>query len=226
MKKKLVVLSGAGISAESGIQTFRDGDGLWENHRIEDVATPEAWDSNPSMVLDFYNMRRQQVINAQPNEAHFILAELEKEFDVEIITQNIDDLHERAGSKNVFHLHGEILKKRCTVDSENVTSAEEVMQLERTPKGGHWRPHIVWFGEDVPMLERAIEITEKADIFLVIGTSLLVYPAASLVGFTSEKCDKWIIDPKIPHHLPKHFHSIALPATLGMRECEKRLKLL
>lgn len=226
MKKKLIVLSGAGISAESGIQTFRDGDGLWENHRIEEVATPEAWERNPSMVLDFYNMRRQQVTNAQPNEAHFILAELEKDFDVEIITQNIDDLHERAGSKRVLHLHGEILKKRCTVDSGNVKAAEDIMHLERSPRGGHWRPHIVWFGEEVPMLETAIQCTQKADIFLVIGTSLLVYPAASLVEFTSEKCEKWIVDPKIPRHIPDHFHSIELPATLGMRECAKRLKQL
>jgi NAD-dependent deacetylase len=223
MKKKLIVLSGAGISAESGIQTFRDGDGLWENHRIEEVATPEAWEKNPNLVLDFYNMRRQQVLNAHPNEAHFTLAQLEKDFDVQIITQNIDDLHERAGSQNVLHLHGEILKKRCTVDSGNITDAEDIMHLERTPKGGLWRPHIVWFGEEVPMLETAIQRTQKADIFLVIGTSLLVYPAASLVEFTSVKCEKWIIDPKIPHHIPSHFHSIELPATLGMREYAKRL---
>ncbi len=226
MKKKLVVLSGAGISAESGLQTFRDGDGLWENYRIEEVATPEAWEQNPSLVLNFYNMRRQQVLNAQPNEAHFILAELEKDFDVEIITQNIDDLHERAGSQNVLHLHGEILKKRCTIDSKNITTAEDIMQLERSPKGGHWRPHIVWFGEEVPMLETAIQRTQNADVFLVIGTSLLVYPAASLVEFTSDKCEKWIIDPKIPHHIPNNFHFIKESATKGMREYVQRLNLI
>jgi NAD-dependent deacetylase len=218
MKKKLVVLSGAGISAESGIQTFRDGDGLWENHRIEDVATPEAWEKDPTLVLKFYNMRRKQVLNAQPNEAHLLLAGLESTFDVAIITQNIDDLHERAGSSSVLHLHGEISKKRCSVNAENIAPAEDSMLFEPSSTGGHWRPHIVWFGEDVPMLEKAIEITEKADIFLVIGTSLLVYPAASLVQFTSRQCEKWIIDPKIPQHLPHYFNTIEKPATSGMRE--------
>ena len=226
MKKKLVVLSGAGISAESGIQTFRDGDGLWENHRIEEVATPEAWEKNPRLVLDFYNMRRKQVFHAHPNEAHQLLADLQTRFDVEIITQNIDDLHERAGSINVLHLHGEISKKRCSLESSNIAIAEESMKLEKTEKGGYWRPHIVWFGEEVPMLEEAIELTEKADIFLVIGTSLLVYPAASLVAFTSEKCEKWIIDPKIPDHIPNYVNHINQPATKGMREYVQRLNLL
>ena len=223
MKKKLVVLSGAGISAESGIQTFRDGDGLWENHRIEDVATPEAWEKDPTLVLEFYNIRRKQVFHAQPNEAHLLLADLERIFDVDIITQNIDDLHERAGSSKVLHLHGEISKKRCTVNEDNIAPAEESMLLERTSSGGHWRPHIVWFGEDVPMLERAIEITEKADVFLVIGTSLLVYPAASLVQYTTRQSEKWIIDPKIPQHLPSYFNTIEKPATLGMRDYVQKL---
>ncbi|MEN9334670.1 MAG: NAD-dependent deacetylase [Bacteroidota bacterium] len=218
MKKKMVVLTGAGVSAESGIQTFRDGDGLWENYRIEDVATPEAWDNNAQLVLDFYNMRRKQVMQAQPNEAHHLLAQLQDQFDVQIITQNIDDLHERAGSHHVLHLHGEILKKRCTIQSDCVETAEEKMSLSQTPHGGMWRPHIVWFGEEVPMLEQAIQLTEQADIFLVIGTSLLVYPAASLVQFTAKHAQTWIIDPKIPAHLPASFKTIAQPATTGMRE--------
>ncbi len=226
MKKKLVVLSGAGISAESGIQTFRDSDGLWENHRIEDVATPEAWEKDPTLVLEFYNIRRKQVFHAQPNEAHLLLADLENEFDVEIITQNIDDLHERAGSTKVLHLHGEISKKRCSQSSDNISMAEESMLLETTPTGGYWRPHIVWFGEEVPLLDRAIELTQQADIFLVIGTSLLVYPAASLVAFTKEQSEKWIIDQKIPQHLPTLFQTIEQPATVGMREYVRRLRQL
>jgi NAD-dependent deacetylase len=226
MKKKLIVLTGAGVSAESGIQTFRDGDGLWENHRIEDVATPEAWNNDPELVLEFYNMRRKQVIQAQPNEAHRLLADLQKTFEVFIITQNIDDLHERAGSKRVLHLHGEILKKRCTIQHDCIATAEETMTLTTTSSGGHWRPHIVWFGEQVPMLEEAILLAEQADIFLVIGTSLLVYPAASLIQFAPKDAETWIIDPKIPAHLPATFNTIAKPATIGMREYVDRLNAL
>lgn len=217
MKKKLVILSGAGISAESGIQTFRDSNGLWENYKIEEVATPEAWIQNPELVLTFYNKRRSQVLNAHPNLAHSIIFELEKYFDVTVITQNIDDLHERAGSTNVLHLHGEILKKRCSVDAKNIALAEQEMLHSKTTSGGHWRPHIVWFGEDVPLLSQAVEITEEADIFLVIGTSLMVYPAANLTAYTPSNCEKWIIDPKIPEHLPPSFHSIQQTATLGMK---------
>lgn len=217
MRKKIVILSGAGISAESGIQTFRDGDGLWENHRIEDVATPQAWESNPQLVLSFYNMRRKQVLMAHPNAAHFLLAELENKHDVYIITQNVDDLHERAGSTRVLHLHGEILKKRCTVHTNQIVLAEEEMAFEKTPWGGYWRPHIVWFGEEVPLLEKAAQWVNEADIFAVVGTSLLVYPAASLIHYATEECQKWIIDPKIPHQIPSHYRVIESPATLGIK---------
>lgn len=218
MKKRIVILSGAGISAESGIQTFRDGDGLWENHRIEDVATPQAWHSNPELVMNFYNIRRKQVMLAQPNRAHQLLAELEKQHDVYIITQNVDDLHERAGSTRVLHLHGEILKKRCTINENHIAPAEENMLLEKTPSGGYWRPHIVWFGEDVPLLEKAAQWVNEADVFIVVGTSLLVYPAASLIHYAPLNCQRWIIDPKIPKQISSHFNVIESRATSGIQK--------
>ena len=197
MKKKLVVLSGAGISAESGIQTFRDSDGLWEGHNVMDVATPEGYRKNPALVLDFYNKRRQQLLTVQPNEAHFILAELEKDYDVHIITQNVDDLHERAGSSKVLHLHGELLKVRSTKNHNLILDWKtDLMDSDKDDNGFNLRPHIVWFGEEVPALEEAVQLTSEADLFLVIGTSLQVYPAAGLVDFVPKKSTIYYIDPK------------------------------
>src|SRR5690606_5247125 len=189
-RKKLVVLTGAGISAESGIATFRDSDGLWEQHRIEDVATPEAWYSNPALVLAFYNKRRQQASLAQPNEAHKILASFQDYFETYIITQNVDNLHERAGSKHVLHLHGSLFSK-CSDKNINFKKAcfEDIILYDKAPDGGYWRPDIVWFGEAVPNMDLAIPIVQAADIFLIIGTSLQVYPAASLSGFCNSKAD-------------------------------------
>ena len=178
-KKKLVVLTGAGISAESGIRTFRDGDGLWENYNIEDVATPRAWKRDPELVLRFYNQRRRDVINARPNNAHFGLAALEKQFDVTIITQNIDDLHERAGSTNVLHLHGEILKMRCeTTDHRLYDITDDICIGDLSENGYQLRPHVVWFEEPVPMIEKAIPEMMTAELFILVGSSLAVYPAA------------------------------------------------
>lgn len=219
-KKRLVVLSGAGISAESGLGTFRDSGGLWEEYRIEDVATPDAWNNNPTLVTEFYNMRRKQAYEAQPNEGHKILAELEKDFDVIIITQNIDDLHERAGSKNVLHLHGEISKvKSSGPNAEKHYYPQknwEVKMGDLCPEGYQLRPHVVWFGEAVPMLEKAAEIVETADLFLVVGTSLNVYPAAGLVSYVSEKCVKYILDPNLIQ-ISNDFKQIELNATDGMK---------
>ena len=190
MKKKLVVLSGAGISAESGISTFRDSNGLWEQYAIEDVATPEAWRKNPSLVQEFYNFRRKQVIDAQPNEAHLYFAELESEFDVAVITQNIDDLHERGGSTDVLHLHGNIrLSKSSGPHQEKAyypVNGWELTMEDRCPEGYVLRPHLVWFGEAVPNLEVAAEIIAEADYLVVVGTSLNVYPAAGLIHYTRD----------------------------------------
>jgi NAD-dependent deacetylase len=197
MKKKLVVLTGAGISAESGIKTFRDSDGLWEGHNVMDVATPEGWHKNPALVLDFYNQRRQQLKTVQPNLGHQILAELESIFDVYIITQNVDDLHERAGSTNITHLHGELLKVRSSNDENYILDWPDDLNFgDLDNKGNQLRPHIVWFGEQVPALEKAITITEQADYFAVIGTSLQVYPAAGLIDFTKKETPIYYIDPK------------------------------
>ena len=197
MKKKLIVLSGAGISAESGIQTFRDSDGLWEGHDVMEVATPEGFRKNPGLVLDFYNKRRRQLLTVNPNEAHFILAELENHFDVHIITQNVDDLHERAGSTNVLHLHGELLKVRSTQNPDYILDWKTDLTLKNKDENGFsLRPHIVWFGEEVPALEDAVHLTAQADIFLVIGTSLQVYPAAGLVDFVPTNSKIYYIDPK------------------------------
>lgn len=197
MKKKLVVLTGAGISAESGIKTFRDSDGLWEGHNVMDVATPEGWHKNPALVLDFYNQRRQQLKEVQPNLGHLILAELENDFDVYIITQNVDDLHERAGSTNITHLHGELLKVRSSKNENYILDWQDDLNFgDFDQQGNQLRPHIVWFGEQVPALEDAIRITEQADYFAVIGTSLQVYPAASLINFTPKNTPICYIDPK------------------------------
>ncbi|MCL4135612.1 UNVERIFIED_CONTAM: hypothetical protein GTU68_033818 [Idotea baltica] len=200
VKKKLIVLSGAGISAESGIKTFRDSGGLWEGHRVEDVATPEAWIRNPSLVMDFYNQRRKQLLEVKPNRAHEILQELENDFDVQIITQNVDNLHERAGSTKVLHLHGELSKQRSSI---NPALIEEVNGWEMEmgtlcPLGSQWRPHIVWFGEAVPKMDEAIPLCAEADILLIIGTSLVVYPAASLMHYVPSDCKIYLIDPSIP----------------------------
>jgi NAD-dependent deacetylase len=199
MKQKLIVFSGAGMSAESGINTFRDSGGLWENNRIEDVATPSAWATNPGRVQQFYNSRRKQILEAQPNNAHFSVKELEKHYDVQVITQNIDDLHERAGSTNVLHLHGNItFSKSSGPNQETVYYPIEGWELkmsDKCPEGYTLRPHVVWFGEAVPMYDEAIALMQKANILIVIGSSLQVYPAAGLVHFVPKDCKKILIDP-------------------------------
>jgi len=195
--KKLVVLTGAGISAESGLKTFRDSDGLWEGHNIMEVATPEGWHKNQELVLDFYNQRRRQLHEVKPNKGHKVLYELENDFDVHIITQNVDNLHEKAGSSNIIHLHGELFKVRSVKDKNYILHWEtDLHKTDLDENGFQLRPHIVWFGEDVPGLEEAIEITQKADYFAVIGTSLQVYPAAGLIEFTQPNVPIYYIDPK------------------------------
>ncbi len=199
-KKKLIVLTGAGISAESGLKTFRDSDGLWEGFNVYEVATPNGFRTDPKLVLDFYNMRRIDVAKASPNAAHIGLAELEKEFDVQIITQNIDDLHERAGSKNVLHLHGEIFKMRSVKNNTKTYPIDGDIHVgDLAEDGSQLRPFIVWFEEPVPMIEEAAKLVAAADIFVVIGTSLQVYPAAGLVNYAERNIPKFIIDKKIPY---------------------------
>jgi NAD-dependent deacetylase len=196
-RKKLVVFTGAGISAESGIKTFRDSGGLWEEHRIEDVATFDAWLKNQEMVLEFYNERRKQLITAQPNAAHLLVADLQKKFEVQVITQNVDNLHEKAGSKNVLHLHGELMKARSTVDPNLVYELKkpEIKVGDLCEKGSQLRPHIVWFGELVPSMDIANVMAEQSDLFVVIGTSLNVYPAAGVINFVSPYVPTWLLDP-------------------------------
>ena len=227
MKKKLVVLTGAGISAESGIKTFRDSDGLWEGHDVMEVATPEGWRKNQELVLDFYNKRRAQLKDVQPNLGHQILAELEHDFDVYIITQNVDDLHERAGSTKVLHLHGELLKVRSTQNRNHILDWTDDLFTGDLDENGHQlRPNIVWFGEDVPALEEAIAITETADYFAVIGTSLQVYPAAGLISYTYSITPVFYIDPKpitIPN-IRNKVEVIAKVASEGVAELRERLK--
>jgi NAD-dependent deacetylase len=195
--KKVVVLSGAGISAESGISTFRDAGGLWENHRIEDVATYDAWVRNQDMVMKFYNLRRKQLHEVEPNAGHYALVKLEQKYDVQIITQNVDDLHERAGSKNVLHLHGELKKVRSTADPSLVYELDgwELKKGDVCEKGSQLRPHIVWFGEPVHMIMPAAELSGMADIFIVVGTSMLVYPAAGLIDYVPARAQKYLVDP-------------------------------
>ena len=196
-KKKIIVLTGAGISAESGINTFRDSGGLWEGHDVMEVASPEGFAKNPAMVLDFYNQRRRQLKEVSSNSAHFALAELEDAFDVTIITQNVDDLHERAGSSKVIHLHGELLKMRSTHDESAISDCYGDIKLGDLDEGGHQlRPHIVWFGEAVPLLEKAAMITQSADLIIIIGTSMQVYPAAGLVDYAEPGTPIYFIDPK------------------------------
>lgn len=205
-----MVLTGAGVSAESGISTFRDSDGLWEGHDVLEVATPQGYANNPSLVLDFYNQRRKQLFNVTPNDAHRALVELEELYDVTIITQNVDDLHERAGSSHVIHLHGELLKVRSSIDPNLIIDWKTDLNLGDTcAKGSQLRPHIVWFGEEVPMLDKAIEITQAADILMIIGTSMQVYPAASLVHFAPTDSPIYFIDPR-PNMSPSAFENLII----------------
>ena len=224
-KKKLAVLTGAGISAESGLKTFRDSDGLWEGYDLEEVATPMAWRKNPELVLNFYNERRRNVLAAEPNEAHFALARLENHFDITIITQNIDDLHERAGSSNILHLHGEILKMRSEKDESLIYEIRKDIQIgDLADDGAQLRPHIVWFHEPVPMIERAALIAQEADLFVVVGTSLVVYPAAGLLHYVGNEVPKYIIDKSIPAFSGiSKITTIELPATEGVKALEKML---
>lgn len=223
MKKRLVVLTGAGISAESGIRTFRDSDGMWEEYRVEDVATPEGFFRDPELVLNFYNRMRQDLKNHHPNFAHEALAQLENKYDVSIITQNIDDLHERAGSSEVLHLHGELLKAR-SIDDENLvvslpSDSLDIALGDKAPDGAQLRPHIVWFGEPVPNIELAIQWVQKADLFLIIGTSLLVYPAAGLVRYVPSGIPIYLIDPKeVKLPVNTSVNVIQKVASEGMRE--------
>jgi NAD-dependent deacetylase len=197
---KIVVFSGAGMSAESGLKTFRDNDGLWENHKVEDVATPQAWKANPKMVLDFYNLRRKQLFKAKPNAAHYLIAKLEEANDVMVITQNIDDLHERAGSRNVLHLHGELKKVKSEKFDHLIYEwpKPDLNIGDLCERGTQLRPHIVWFGEEVPMMDNALKIAKTAEILIVIGTSLNVYPAANIAFAVGNSCNKYLIDPDPP----------------------------
>ncbi|MEB3014104.1 SIR2 family NAD-dependent protein deacylase [Capnocytophaga gingivalis] len=215
--QKLVVLTGAGISAESGISTFRDSGGLWEGYDVNQVATPEGFAADPALVLDFYNQRRRQLSQVEPNEAHRLLAHLEKRYEVVIITQNVDDLHERAGSHNIIHLHGELLKSRG-VDNPEVTypCTGDIHVGDKSPTGAQLRPHIVWFGEEVPMLEKAIAQVYSADILMIIGTSLQVYPAASLIDYVKEGTPIFYIDPNPSLHSKGELTVIAQKASTGV----------
>ncbi len=228
--KKLVVLTGAGISAESGIRTFRDADGLWEQHRIEDVATPEAWAKNPELVLRFYNQRRAQLFEVQPNTGHQALVSLERDFEVQVITQNVDDLHERAGSSSVLHLHGELRKVRSERYEQLVYPCESEINLGDTcERGFQLRPHIVWFGEAVPMLEKAAEMAMQADIFLIVGTSLQVYPAAGLMMYARQNIPFYYIDPRpqVNAELARmpNLTIIAEPASIGVPMVAEKLRI-
>lgn len=219
-KKHIVVLSGAGISAESGLKTFRDSDGLWNGYDVYEVASPQGWHKNPQLVLDFYNARRRDVAAAMPNAAHIGLAQLENDFDVTIITQNIDDLHERAGSTRILHLHGEIFKMRTVADEHSIYEIRNDIVLgDLGADGAQLRPHIVWFGEAVPLMDTAAAIVQDCDYFAVVGTSLQVYPAASLLYYASEFVPKFIIDKKIPAtEKQNNLHLIEMPASEGVKE--------
>ena len=225
--KNLVVLTGAGISAESGISTFRDSGGLWEQYRIEDVATPEGLARDPKLVTDFYNQRRKQLLEVEPNYGHIALVELEKYFNVYVVTQNVDNLHERAGSKNIVHLHGELTKVRSErfdhLIYELTPDRYEVKIGDKCEKGFQLRPHIVWFGEAVPMLEEAVRLAQKADIFVVVGTSLNVYPAASLVHYVQPEVPVYVVDPNSVAINDSRWHYIRLGASEGMKEFIKQI---
>jgi NAD-dependent deacetylase len=224
--KKLVILTGAGMSVESGINTFRDTDGLWEGHDVMEIASPEGYLANPELVLDFYNKRRKQLLEVSPNKAHFNLARLETSFNVEIITQNVDDLHERAGSSKITHLHGELLKARSTIDESDVLDwKKELILGDLCRKKSQLRPHIVWFGEMVPLLEKAAEITKTADILIIIGTSMQVYPAASLVNFVKPNTPIYFIDPK-PAILKNDFKNLTIINEVASTGTDKLLLFL
>jgi NAD-dependent deacetylase len=220
--KNIIFFTGAGVSAESGIKTFRDADGLWENHNIYEVATPEAFAANPQLVLDFYNARRRQMYTAEPNDAHLAIAELQARHNVHVVTQNIDNLHERAGSRQVLHLHGELDKGRSSVN-ENLLiplHGKDIRIGDKAPDGTQLRPHVVWFGEAVPALNEAVSIIERADILVIVGTSLQVYPAAGLIDYVNHHCSVFYIDPKAvkpPRHRNK-IHVIAKKAVEGVGE--------
>ena len=227
LQKKIVVLSGAGISAESGIKTFRDSNGLWEGHAVSDVATPEGWSKNPGLVLDFYNQRRKQLQEVQPNRGHQIIAALENDFEVSIITQNVDNLHEKSGSTSVIHLHGELLKVRSVANPNYILDWQQDLYLgDVDTEGNQLRPDIVWFGEEVPTIEIAISMVQNADILLIIGTSLQVYPAASLIHYAKPTIPTYYIDPNPSsiYNLPKNIKVIATTGTKGMEIVQKELE--
>lgn len=224
--QKIVVLTGAGISAESGLKTFRDANGLWEGHDVYEVASPEGWHNNKALVLDFYNQRRRQLLEVNPNEAHFALAELEKKFEVTIVTQNVDNLHERAGSSNIIHLHGELLKSRSSLDENLIYDCLNDINLgDLCAKKTQLRPHIVWFGEMVPMIPKAVEITSKADLLMIVGTSMQVYPAASLVRYAQRSIPKYFIDPKptVNEFEYQNLKVLAEKATIGVPQIVRQL---
>lgn len=227
--KNVVILTGAGISAESGIKTFRDSNGLWENHDVMEVASIDGWHKNTELVLDFYNQRRKQAETVFPNPAHLYLASLQEQYNLQIITQNVDDLHERAFSKNVLHLHGKLSEAKSTLDNNYIVDItnQKINLGDVCPKGHQLRPNIVWFGEEVPMLDKAANICETADVFVIIGTSLQVYPAAGLIHNISERCPVFIIDPHVDEmKLPKHYICIKEPAVKGVQILDTYLKKL
>ena len=224
--KRIVVLTGAGMSAESGINTFRDADGLWEGHDVMEVASPQGWYSHPDLVLDFYNQRRRRLFEVSPNKGHELIAALEQTYSVDIITQNVDDLHERAGSKNVLHLHGELLKVRSTQHEHLVYQWEkDLIQGDLCESGSQLRPHIVWFGEAVPLLEQAVEITTSADILLIIGTSMQVYPAASLINYVDRLAPIYFIDPK-PSISARDFNNLTIIPEKAVKGMERFIELI
>ena len=228
MKKKLVVLSGAGMSQESGLKTFRDMGGLWEQYDVTEVASPEAWERNPELVLRFYNERRKLLWEAKPNAGHTGIANLEKDFDVNVITQNVDDLHEQAGSTSVIHLHGELRKARSSIDPDLVYTLNhwELKMGDKCEKGSQLRPHIVWFGEPVPNITKALALVQKADIFVVIGTSLAVYPAASLVNYTGPDVPVFVVDPHRPQISRNNITFIQEKAGTGIKQLVTKLEKL
>jgi len=224
--KNIVVLTGAGMSAESGLKTFRDANGLWEGHDVMEVASPQGWDANKNLVLDFYNQRRKQLLESEPNKAHLSVAALEKKYKVNIITQNVDDLHERAGSTNIIHLHGELLKVRSVYREELIYPWNKDLHLgDLADDGSQLRPYIVWFGEAVPMLDKAIEITKKADILVIIGTSMQVYPAASLIHYIQHATPIYFIDPD-PNILASSHENLTIISEMASTGVEKLVDLL
>ncbi len=229
MKKKVVVLSGAGISAESGVKTFRDSGGLWEGHDVMEVASYDGWLRNPELVMDFYNKRRKQLHEVEPNSGHDVLADLQSDFDVQIVTQNVDNLHERAGSKNVLHLHGELLKARCVNDSNHIVECDEdIFYGKLDSEGRQLRPHIVWFGEEIPLFDDAVKIVSVADILIVVGTSLQVYPAAGLLSVVKSNVPIFYVDPNPAtlYDVANTVEVLAQPATIGLPILAKNLRTL